>query len=72
MSNLGSLDRIVRLIIGALLVIAPFVVAAPAWNNPVAFGASIVAGIVLLATSAISFCPIYAALGLSSKRKRPA
>lgn len=70
MSNVGTLDRIVRLAVGGLFVIAPFITSLPLWANPVAFWASIVVGAVLIATSAFSFCPIYAALGLTSKRKR--
>jgi len=72
MSNVGTFDRIIRLVIGALLVIAPLVTGWPLWANPLAYGASIVVGLVLVATSAFSFCPIYAALGLSSKRKSAA
>ena len=69
MSNVGPIDRIIRLVVGALLVAAPFVTAWPLWTSALAFWASIVVGIVLVATSVFSFCPIYAALGLSSKRK---
>ena len=72
MSNVGTLDRIIRLVVGALLVAAPLVIAAPLWASALAFWASIIVGIVLIATAAFSFCPIYAALGLSSKRKRAA
>ena len=70
MSNVGSVDRIIRLVVGALLVAAPFLTGWPVWTSAAAFWASIAVGIVLIATSVFSFCPIYAALGLSSKRKR--
>ena len=70
MRNVGTLDRVVRLIVGALLIAAPFTTTWSVWANPIALWASIVVGAVLVATSAFSFCPIYAALGLSSKRKR--
>ena len=70
MSNVGTLDRLIRFVVGALLVVAPFVATWPLWANPIAFWTSIVVGVVLIATSVFSFCPIYAALGLSSKRKR--
>ena len=70
MRNVGTLDRVVRLIVGALLIAAPFTTTWAVWANPIALWASIVVGAVLIATSAFSFCPIYAALGLSSKRKR--
>lgn len=68
MRNVGTLDRVIRLVIGALLVAAPLATGWPLWANPLAYWASIVIGLVLVATSALGFCPIYRALGLSSKR----
>jgi hypothetical protein len=72
MRNVGTLDRLFRLVIGTVLTLAPFVTGWPVWTNPVALWASVVVGVVLVATSAIGFCPIYAALGLISKGRRPA
>ena len=66
MSNVGSVDRIVRAILGIALIIVPFLAGWPT----VGLVISIVAGAVLLGTAAISFCPIYAVLGLSSKRRQ--
>lgn len=70
MSNLGNLDRIIRFILGAVLIGAPFLTGWPIWSDGLAFWGAVVVGGVLIATSALSFCPIYAALGLSSKRQR--
>lgn len=70
MGNIGTLDRIIRLVVGALLIVAPFVTAWSLWASPLAFWAAIGIGGVLIATSAFSFCPIYAVLGITSKRKR--
>jgi hypothetical protein len=69
MANVGSIDRIIRIVLGALLVIAPFVTGWAIWASAIALWASVVVGVVLIATALFSFCPIYAALGLSSKRK---
>jgi hypothetical protein len=66
MSNLSSLDRILRIIIGLALLAVPFVLGWPT----IALTISAIVGVVLLATAAISFCPIYALLGLSSKQGR--
>ena len=68
MSNVGTIDRIVRAIAGLALIIIPFLAAWPI----VAVVASVAVGIVLVTTASISFCPIYAALGISSKGRRPA
>jgi len=61
-SNLGGLDRIVRVAAGLALLLAGFIagIAAP-WNY-VAMGA----GGVFVLTSSISFCPLYAIFGINS------
>lgn len=69
MSNLGNLDRIIRIILGAVLIGAPFITGWPIWADSLSFWGAIIAGAVLIATSTLSFCPIYAALRLSSKRE---
>ena len=68
MSNVGTIDRIVRAIAGLALIIIPFLAAWPI----VAVVASVAVGIVLVTTATVSFCPIYAALGISSKGRHPA
>jgi hypothetical protein len=64
MSNLGTIDRTIRAIVGLALIIIPFMVAWPT----LALVIAVIVGVVLVVTSAMSFCPIYAVLGLSSKR----
>ena len=72
MSNVGSIDRVIRFIAGALLVAAPFITGWPLWTGALAFWPAIIVGVVLIATAVFGFCPIYAALGLSSKHKSAA
>ena len=67
MQNVGTPDRIIRLVVGALLVIAPFVTGWPLFASPVPLWGSVIVGAVLVATAAFSFCPIYAALGLRTR-----
>ena len=64
MSNLGNLDRIVRALLGLALIAFPFAAGWAVWSGVLA-----AVGIVLVATAAFSFCPIYALFGLSSKHK---
>jgi hypothetical protein len=66
-SNVGTLDRIVRAIVGLALIAAPILAGWPV----VILIISVMVGVVHLTTAAISFCPIYALLGLSSKRRGP-
>ena len=68
MPNLGTIDRSIRAIVGLALIVVPFVAVWPI----VGLVISVVVGVILIGTAAISFCPIYAALGLSSKRHREA
>ncbi len=63
MQNVGTPDRIIRVLLGAGLIALPFLIGVPAW----ALWASLAVGVVLIATAVFSFCPIYAALGLSSR-----
>ena len=64
MANVGSLDRTLRFILGAALVVAPFLLAeafAPlgAWRFAVvAWGAA------MLASAVFRFCPAYTLLGI--------
>jgi hypothetical protein len=66
MANVGSLDRRIRFIIGAILLVSPFLppVAAffAAWG---AWKFAVVAvGVVMLATALFRFCPVYTLLGI--------
>jgi len=62
--NLGPFDRFVRLMLGNLLVF--FVT----FGVIIGEGASylLAAGVASLITSLISFCPLYALLGISTKK----
>lgn len=45
MSNLGTLDRIIRFTLGALLVVAPVVTGWPIWSDSLAFWGAIIVGV---------------------------
>lgn len=55
--NLGSLDRILRFVVGALLVILAITGTIGVWGW---------IGLVLLATAFLNFCPIYRVLGVKT------
>lgn len=54
--NVGSIDRILRLVIGALLIIGALV----------GYGWWMWIGVVPLVTGLISSCPLYSLLGMST------
>ena len=61
-ANVGGLDRIVRIFGGlALIAVGAMGLVAPPWNY-VAMGA----GAVFALTSMLSFCPLYAIVGINS------
>lgn len=63
MTNVGNIDRIVRAVAGAVLLAAPFLMAAwpGVWGYVMA-----AAGLVLIGTAAFRFCPAYRLLGLNT------
>ena len=54
--NMGSLDRILRIVAGLVIIGAG--IAFKSWCG--------VIGVILLATAAIGFCPLYTLLGVST------
>lgn len=66
MANVGSLDRTLRFVVGAVLLVSPFLppmagffAAWGAWKFAVA-----AVGVVLLGTAVFRFCPAYRLLGM--------
>lgn len=55
MKNVGTLDRILRIVIGLALVSLVFVGPQTPWGW---------LGLILIGTSAMGWCPIYKALGI--------
>jgi hypothetical protein len=57
--NIGSWDKAARLVIGAVLLLLVYTGQARWWG---------LVGLVLLVTGALSFCPLYALLGIGRRR----
>jgi hypothetical protein len=64
--NVGKLDRVFRLILGVVLLAIPFVSGMALFNSTAATVVSVIAGLVMLATAAMSFCPIFRIFGIRS------
>jgi len=56
-TNVGSIDRIARLLIGLLLITLAALGTIGVWGW---------IGVVLVATAALSFCPLYTVFGLNT------
>lgn len=63
-ANLGIIDRIFRLALGIALLAAPFVSGLAIFESSTATMVSVIAGIVMVATSAMKFCPLYRIFGI--------
>jgi len=60
-TNIGSVDRLLRIILGAVLITLVFVGPKTPWGW---------LGLILLATALVGSCPIYSVLGLRTGAKR--
>ena len=58
--NVGSADRLIRIILGPILLLVPFVTTV---GPIVSYGAPIV-GVVLIVTALFRFCPAYRLFGI--------
>ncbi|MDW3223825.1 MAG: DUF2892 domain-containing protein [Paracoccaceae bacterium] len=63
-ANLGNVDRIFRLVLGLVLLAAPFISGLALFNSSAATIISIIAGLVMVGTSAMKFCPLYRIFGI--------
>ena len=64
--NVGSADRITRIIVGLALILVPLVSGLALFANPLPYWGSVIVGAVLIITALVRFCPLYTILGLST------
>jgi hypothetical protein len=65
-SNVGKIDRMVRIIVGLLLIAAPFVTQIGMFQSTMGTAIAVIVGVVLIATSAMRFCPLYRIFGIKT------
>ncbi len=68
--NVRTPDRIARLIIGVLQLVAPFVTGWALFTNPLWTWIFVIVGLVLAVTGLVRFCPAYALFNLSTSRTK--
>ncbi len=66
MANVGSPDRIVRGIVGVVLIALPYFTSFGLWSNQLLRLGIPLVGLVLLMTAVFSFCPAYRLLGMNT------
>lgn len=66
--NVGTPDRIIRVILGLLAIAAPFITGWTQFTNPVWTWGAVLVGLVLIVTGAVRFCPAYRLLNLDTSK----
>lgn len=67
-ANVGTIDRLFRIVLGAVLILLPFVGGFAIFESTAATVVAVIAGIIMIATSALRFCPLYRILGMRTCR----
>lgn len=65
-ANVGTIDRIARLVLGLVLLALPFATNIALFQSGVATAVAVVAGLVLVATAGMRFCPMYRLFGIQT------
>jgi hypothetical protein len=65
-ANLGNLDRVIRIILGLALIVAPLLNIPAVWSSAVLSYGSMAVGLVLVVTGLFRFCPLYRIFGIST------
>ena len=60
--NVGGIDRVIRIVVGIVLLALVFVGPRTAWGY---------IGLIPLITGSFGYCPLYQVLGTSTKRPQP-
>ena len=63
-SNIGGTEKTIRLIIGAILVLAGYFGGLPTWGAVICYALAAVA----IITGIIDFCPIWSILGINTRK----
>ena len=67
-ANVGSADRLIRILVGAALVLLPLLGVVATASSTLGI-IMMIAGAVLVVTGFVSFCPLYRIIGASTRSK---
>ncbi len=67
--NIGPVDRTLRLVLGAALILVALASGWPAFQGGLPRAVAIGAGVVLMITAAVRVCPLYTLLGMRTCRR---
>lgn len=66
--NVGKTDRMVRFILGVVLMTSPLINMPAIWNSALAGYASMIVGAILALTALLGMCPLYSVFGIRTCR----
>jgi len=64
MANVGTIDRVFRIVVGGIIIASAIVVELPVFENELYKYGALAVGLILVTTSVIKFCPIYRIFGI--------
>lgn len=64
--NIGSADRIIRIVAGLALILAPYATTLSIYESGALRLASVIFGAVLVVTALVRFCPLYRLIGIKT------
>jgi len=67
--NVGKFDRVIRIIVGLVLIIAPFATHIGLFSSAAMTYGAVIVGVVLVATAIFRFCPLYRILGIRTCKR---
>ncbi|GHB40806.1 hypothetical protein GCM10007094_32790 [Pseudovibrio japonicus] len=67
-ANVGTLDRILRFVIGAALIALPLATNIPLFAQPLFFYGALLVGAAMLLVSVTRTCPFYSIFGIKTCR----
>lgn len=67
-ANVGTVDRILRLLVGPALITTPLLVGAAEYGTPAVPYGLIAIGAIFVLTAVVSFCPLYRLIGMRTCR----
>jgi len=62
--NVGTADRLIRIILGLFGIVLPFLSSSGLWTNPLAQLGIPIVGAVIVVTALVPFCPLYRLIGM--------
>lgn len=65
-TNVGTIDRLFRALLGIVLIAAPFLTQMPLFESGAVSTVSVLVGVVMLVVATVRICPIYSIFGLKT------